>query len=453
VGLGTALTWVAMTLGASVAFSLARAGRTSRFGGRLLARATARLRARALARAATRVGPWVVRLDRHLERRGLLSLLYTRLVPGMPFSSVNYAAGLTGIGTRDYLIATAVGIIPSSYLLVALGGSIAHPTSPRFIATLAATVGLAAAATVADAVLRRRRLGVLGLDRRRADSGRRVATATVSPETTVQRRSVEVDATTISYLHAGVGSPVLLVHGTFWSRVWEPVLPALVAAGREAFAVDFPGFGHSGGRLDRDGAAVPALADWCLRFLDAVDCNASFAVAGHDIGGAVAQHLAATEDRVQRLALMNSVLYDSWPVPAVSRFRDPKTAAAVTVAELLDARRQSLAQAIARPLEAAERDAWLEPWRSEDRVRSWVAMAAAADCRYTLQLTGRLAERALPTMLIWGTEDSFQPIAFAERYVREIPHTRLAPVQGARHIPAHDDPDAVAHALTGFLSD
>lgn len=337
-------------------------------------------------------------------------------------------------------------------MLVALGGSIAHPTSPRFIATIGATVGLAAAATLADAALRRRRAGVLVPDNGRADNGRRVATPAVSAEATVQRWSVEVDGTAISYLHAGAGSPVLLVHGTFWSRVWEPVLPALATAGREAFAVDFPGFGRSDGRLDRDGAAVPALADWCMRFLEAVGCDGPFAVASHDIGGAVAQHLAATGDRVQRLALMNSVLYDSWPVPAVARFRDPEAAAAVTVAELLDARGQSLAQAIARSLEPAEREAWLEPWRSEDRVRSWIAMAGAADCRYTLELTDRLAERALPTLLIWGAEDEFQPIAFAERYVREIPHTQLVRVRGARHIPAHDDADTVARALAGFLS-
>ena len=61
-------------------------------------------------------------------------------------------------------------------------------------------------------------------------------------------------------------------------------------------------------------------------------------VGGHDIGGAVAQHLAAHESRVEALVSMNSVLYDSWPVPAVARFRDSAVADAVTVEELLEAR-------------------------------------------------------------------------------------------------------------------
>ncbi len=38
------------------------------------------------------------------------------------------------------------------------------------------------------------------------------------------RREVVVDGTRLSYLHAGSGKPVLLLHGTFWSRVWEPIL-------------------------------------------------------------------------------------------------------------------------------------------------------------------------------------------------------------------------------------
>jgi hypothetical protein len=77
-----------------------------------------------------------------------------------------------------------------------------------------------------------------------------------------------------------------------------------------------------------------------------------------------AQHLAATDERVERLALMNSVLYDSWPVPAVKRFQDSEIADAVTVEELLQARAQSLSKAIARPLDGAERGRWLAPGTS-----------------------------------------------------------------------------------------
>ena len=70
-------------------------------------------------------------------------------------------------------------------------------------------------------------------------------------------------------------------------------------------------------------ATAPALADLVLRMVDALGIEGAFAVAGHDIGGAVAQQVAVRgEGRVSRLALVNSVLYDSWPVPALEQFRD-----------------------------------------------------------------------------------------------------------------------------------
>lgn len=268
----------------------------------------------------------------------------------------------------------------------------------------------------------------------------------------VERREVVVGSTRLSYLHAGSGAPMLLLHGTFWSRVWEPVLADLAAAGREVFAPDFPGFGASGGRLAREEATIPSLAAWAERFLGAVGVEGPLTVGGHDIGRAVAQHLAAWSPSAERLVLINSVLYDSWPVPAVERFRDPSVADAVTVEELLGARAQSLDKAIARPLEVAERDAWLAPWRDEDRVRSWTAMAGAADARYTLELMDRLRDRALPTLLVWGEQDEFQPVGFAERYAAEVTGARLVGIPGARHIPTADEPRLVAGALAGFLA-
>ncbi len=65
-----------------------------------------------------------------------------------------------------------------------------------------------------------------------------------------RRETVDVDGVPISYLTAGAGGPlVLLLHGTYWSRVWQQVLDRIAAAGLRPVAVDFPGFGRSGGEL------------------------------------------------------------------------------------------------------------------------------------------------------------------------------------------------------------
>ena len=269
--------------------------------------------------------------------------------------------------------------------------------------------------------------------------------------TGVSRRSLELDGREISYLHAGEGPPVLLLHGTFWSRVWQPVVPA-IAEGNEVFALDYPGFGRSGGRLGPEEAAVPALASLVLRAADAMGLG-EFAVAGHDIGGAVAQHVAVSgRGRVTKLALVNSVLYDSWPVPAVLRFRDPDLARGITPEERVDARRGSMRKALARRLSPSEEEEYLSPWRTEDGTRSWTAMAAAADARYTQDLVEPLKELDLPTLLLWGEEDEFQPVGYARRLEREMPNARLVAVPGARHIPMEDDPGKVGEELARFFA-
>lgn len=74
-------------------------------------------------------------------------------------------------------------------------------------------------------------------------------------EELVDRRALTLDGQRISYLYAGEGPPVLLLHGTFWSRAWLPVIPKL-AESHEVFALDYPGFGRSEGRLDAEEATI-----------------------------------------------------------------------------------------------------------------------------------------------------------------------------------------------------
>jgi pimeloyl-ACP methyl ester carboxylesterase len=57
-----------------------------------------------------------------------------------------------------------------------------------------------------------------------------------------------------------------------------------------------------------------------------------------------------------------------------------------------------------------------------------------------------------PKLLVWGEDDGFQTVDYAERYVHEIPETQLVRIKSAGHIPMENDPKAVAGALTEFFA-
>jgi pimeloyl-ACP methyl ester carboxylesterase len=269
-----------------------------------------------------------------------------------------------------------------------------------------------------------------------------------------RRATIDVGGVPISYLTAGERGPlVLLLHGTYWSRVWKPVLDGIAAAGLHPVAVDFPGFGRSGGELTISEASVPRLSAWLIRFLQALGHKGPVMVAGHDIGGGVAQHLMlAKEVEVPRAAVVNGIMYDSWPVPGVARFRDPAVAAATTRDDVLAARRVSVVKALGRPASEAEIAEYLDPWTDPRVARSWLALAGAADNRYTQEMLPALLQSRTPKLLVWGEDDPFQTIDYAERYAREIPETKLVRIKSAGHIPMENDPKAVAGALAGFFA-
>lgn len=270
----------------------------------------------------------------------------------------------------------------------------------------------------------------------------------------VQRRTVQVDGESASYLTAGPdGTTVLLLHGTYWSRVWLPVMGRLAEAGLRPIAVDLPGLGRSGGELTPDTATVPALADWVVRFASALELPGPIAVAGHDIGGAVAQHLLA-HDRLEvpRLALVNSVLYDSWPAPHVARYRDPEVVAATSAAELLAARRQAVTEALAGAATGRLVTEYVDPWTDPRVCRSWLAMAGAADSRHTLGLVPALKRSPIPKLLVWGEDDGFERVEYAEKFATEIPHTTLIRIPDADHIPTENAPGQIARALIEFFA-
>jgi len=92
-----------------------------------------------------RADPRIAAVDVRLRRRGWLSVGSLRLVPAVPFSVVNYAAALTSIPLRPFLVATVVGSAPGTVAAVLLGHSLTEGDGG---AALWATVAFAAVGLV-----------------------------------------------------------------------------------------------------------------------------------------------------------------------------------------------------------------------------------------------------------------------------------------------------------------
>ena len=64
------------------------------------------------------------KLRDELRRNGFSYLLAIRLVPIFPFWLVNLAAGAVGLGLPVYVLATFVGMIPTSFVYASLGSGL-----------------------------------------------------------------------------------------------------------------------------------------------------------------------------------------------------------------------------------------------------------------------------------------------------------------------------------------
>ena len=92
---------------------------------------------------------------------GFTTVLRLRLVPVVPFNVLNFAAGFAGVGFRDYMLGTLIGLIPGTavytYFADALLAGAAGARREALIRLLVAGVLLAALSFLPRLVAKMRR--------------------------------------------------------------------------------------------------------------------------------------------------------------------------------------------------------------------------------------------------------------------------------------------------------
>ncbi|GIW18386.1 MAG: hydrolase [Tepidiforma sp.] len=264
----------------------------------------------------------------------------------------------------------------------------------------------------------------------------------------------EVDGAQLHYLDEGSGPALVLVHGFAGSTFsWRAAVPELAKEFR-VIAVDLPGFGLSDRRRGI-GYGHERHAARLLALLDLLGIERA-AFAGHSMGGAVVQRLAArAPGRAERLVLVGSVSAGEG-LEFRRRRRAGRVAfgliglAATSPTVMYALGRRGLRQMVADPGFVTDEvvRGYIDPLLIPGTVRAVGEMAREQEREPLVDL----AAVAAPALVVTGERDVVVPPARAEALAASLPGAQDAIViERAGHLLAEERPDAFLRAVLPFL--
>lgn len=76
----------------------------------------------------------------HTDKNSFMFVLYLRLLPIMPYELQNYVIGLVDISITNFIIATFVGLLPGTFMLVYLGNTITDISRTNIIILVSVSI-------------------------------------------------------------------------------------------------------------------------------------------------------------------------------------------------------------------------------------------------------------------------------------------------------------------------
>ena len=291
---------------------------------------------------------------------------------------------------------------------------------------------------------------------------------TISASTTITTQTWIWQGFPICYQTQGDGGPaVVLVHGfgASWGH-WRQNIPVLAEHCR-VYAIDLIGFGGSAKPTPGEKISYTfetwgqQLADFCREVV-----GSPVYLIGNSIGCIVAMQAAVDHpDIVVGLALINCSLrllhdrkraqlpwYRSMGAPIVQKLLSVKWIGKLFFSQLAKPKvvRKVLLQAYKHPEAVTDElvDMLMAPAFDAGAVDVFVA--------FTRYSQGPLPEDLLPllpcpTIIIWGTEDPWEPIALGREFANYPKVEKFIPIEGVGHCPQDEAPELVNPILLEWI--
>ena len=273
------------------------------------------------------------------------------------------------------------------------------------------------------------------------------------------QRFLDVGSGEVAYRTVGSGPDVLFVHG--WpvsSATFRKLLPHL-ADHVTCHLVDLPGAGSSRYTADTP-LTIANHIHSVRRSIDLLELT-DVAVVGHDSGGMIARHAIAGDSRVRAVGLIDTEQSTGLSMKFKSFLagrRVPGFGATLGwLAGQPRLRRNRLVLGDAfndRSLLDGEFDEFfLQPIHTSKTHRdATMSLLKSFDYQLVRDLGDLHRKIDVPVQLVWGEDDRFFPVKWAESMVGDFSNARLDVIPGAGLFSHEERPAEVAAALLRTLS-
>jgi len=258
---------------------------------------------------------------------------------------------------------------------------------------------------------------------------------------------VSVGDVTLNVVEQGQGEPLLLVHGfPLDHSMWQYQLEGLSSRYR-VIAPDLRGFG--GSDVTEGVVTMEQMADDLARLLDALQIAEPVNFCGLSMGGYIAWQFATRHGaRLKRLILCDTRAVADSKETAEGREKSAQKVLAEGAQIVADTMQPKL---FYRPEGSAE-PAYVSQTREVMLRTSVQGMAAALrGMAKRPDMTNRLGEIKVPTLVICGEHDSISPPAEMRKIAEGISQARYVEIAGAGHMAPLEKPAEVNAAIVDFL--
>ena len=174
----------------------------------------------------------------------------------------------------------------------------------------------------------------------------------------------------------------------------------------------------------------------------------------HDWGGLIGLRWACEHpDAVEALVLSNTGFFADGKWHGMARaLRTPGEGEQLVAGMNREGFAQMLG-AVSRGIDATVAGEYWKTFATEEGREGILELYRSGDFEKLEAYDGQLGALQVPTLILWGENDVFAPVAGAYRFKRELPDAKVVLLKDAGHFVYADEPQRCADEIVEFLGE